>query len=324
MAGNLSLEDRIIIQAMRDNGHKVIEISNYLHRNKTTIYREMSKTKGSAGVYDAHFAHQLTSANMVRVAVRCPSTEIVNLIERKILNEQWSPEQISGWLKLEHNTSISHTWIYQYIDKDKRDGGELFNHMRHGQYSKGHREYHGKIPDRTSIEARPELVNQRSRIGDCEIDLIVGVKNQGAILSIIERVSRHCFLQKLENKKTETVVAAVIDGLKQLDCPVFTVTSDNGTEFTNHKTISEALDLKYYFAHPYASYERGSIENLNGLVRQYIPKGTDFSEIEGLGVKHIQDKLNSRPRKVLNYLTPNQYLVKFNNKSEEKKLQLRV
>ena len=324
MAGNLSLEDRIIIQAMRDNGHKAIEISNYLNRNKTTIYREISKTKSSESVYDAHFAHRLTSANMVRVAARGPSVAIVNLIERKILNDQWSPEQISGWLKLEHNISISHTWIYKYVDKDRHDGGELFNHMRHGQYSKGHVEYHGKIPDRTSIEARPEFVNQRSRIGDCEIDLIVGTKNQGAILSIIERVSRYCFLQKLENKKTETVVTAVINGLRQLNCPVFTVTSDNGTEFTNHKTISETLDLKYYFAHPYASYERGSIENLNGLVRQYIPKGTDFSEIEPSNVKHIQDKLNSRPRKVLNYLTPNQYLGRFNNKFGEEKLQLRV
>lgn len=307
MTGNLTLEERVVIQTMNNNGHKVIEISNYLQRNKTTIYREMSKRSEDGG-YNAHFAHQLTSTNMIRTRSKGPSVEAIELIENKILLEQWSPEQISGWLNLEHGIKVSHTWIYQYVSEDRNNGGELYNHMRRGKYSKGHREYQGKIPDRVSIEERPEVVNQRTRLGDYEIDLIVGIKNQGAILSMIDRVSRYCILKKLENKKAETVSNAVVASLKQYDLATLTMTSDNGTEFTNHKDISNALGLKYYFAHPYASYERGSIENLNGLVRQYIPKGTDLIEIEDSFVKQIQDKLNSRPRKILEYLTPEQYI----------------
>lgn len=319
MMGNLTLEERIVIQTMNNNGHKIIEISNYLKRNKTTIYREMSKTSED-GSYKAHFAHQLTSINMIRTRSQGPSNETIDLIEKKILLEQWSPEQISGWLKLDLGIHVSHTWIYQYVNEDKNNGGELHNHMRRGKYSKGHKEYQGKIPDRVSIEERPEVVNQRTRLGDYEIDLIVGVKNQGAILSMIDRVSRHCILKKLENKKAETVSNAVVSCLKQHAYTVLTMTSDNGTEFTNHKEISNALGLMYFFAHPYASYERGSIENLNGLVRQYIPKGTEFSEIDDSFVKQIQDKLNSRPRKVLGYLTPNQYTISY----KKQELQLLV
>jgi IS30 family transposase len=320
MSGNLSLEERIVIQTMSSNGHSVPEISNYIHRNKTTVYREIYKAKGIDGAYDAHYAHKLASSNMIRARSRAVSAEAIKFIENKILTVQWSPDQISGWLKLEHGINVSHTWIYQYVDKDKASGGELFNHMRHGRYNKGHKEYNGKIPDRISIEERPELISQRVRLGDYEIDLIVGVKNQGAILSMIDRTSRHCFLKKLENKKAETVADSVIEGVRQLNYPVLTITSDNGTEFTNHKTISSALGLSYFFAHPYASYERGSIENLNGLVRQYIPKGTDFSQIDDLYVKGIQDKLNSRPRKILDYLTPDQYV----DNIKARKLQLRV
>lgn len=320
MSENLTLQDRIVIQTMKDNGHKAIEISNYLQRHKTTIYRELSKVTGPEGLYDAHAAHQLTSMNMVRTTTQGPSQETIEKIEEKILLEQWSPEQISGWLELGYEIKVSHTWIYQHVEKDRKAGGELANHMRRGKYSKGHKEYKGKIPDRVSIEARPAIVNQRTRLGDYEIDLIVGIKNQGAILSMIDRVSRRCILQKLKDKKAQTVSEAVISSLRKLDGAAFTITSDNGTEFTNHKIISETLGLDYYFAHPYASYERGSIENLNGLIRQYIPKGTDFSEVDDLSVKLIEDKLNSRPRKILGFLTPNQFITKH----EQGELQLQI
>jgi IS30 family transposase len=293
---------------MKDNGHKVIQIANYLDRNKTTIYRELSKTNYGSQNYEAYFAHKMTKNNMVRSNQQCPSPEVIQIIEKKILMEQWSPEQISGWLKLTHNIHVSHTWIYQYVDKDRLEGGELFNHMRRGKYSRCHKEYKGIIPDRISIEHRPEIVNQRGRLGDYEIDLIVGIKNQGAILSIIDRMSRYCVLQKLHNKKAEAVSNAVIEQLRSLGYPIFTITSDNGNEFILHKEITKKLGIAYYFAHPYASYERGSIENLNGLVRQYIPKGTDFSSIESSSIEQIQKKLNARPRKILGYLTPTQYV----------------
>jgi transposase, IS30 family len=179
--------------------------------------------------------------------------------------------------------------------------------MRHGKYIKGHREYRGNIKNRISIENRPEAINQRTRLGDYEIDLVVGVKNRGAILTMIDRLSRRCILEKLPNKSSESVANIVIQSLKKHGSSPSSITSDNGTEFTLHQEISLELDIDYYFAHPYASYERGSIENLNGLIRQYIPKGTDFSDILNTDIKIIQEKLNNRPRKILDFLAPNEY-----------------
>ena len=136
----------------------------------------------------------------------------------------------------------------------------------------------------------------------------MGQKNKGAILSIIDRVSRSCILQKLNSKSSSEVSCKVVELLKLSKTPVLSITSDNGSEFTNHKFIAENLGVQYYFAHPYASYKRGSIENLNGLVRQYLPKGTDFDSISQSKIKDIQHKLNKQPRKVLNFLSPLEYI----------------
>ena len=236
---------------------------------------------------------------------RIPAQETVKLIEQQIIQNQWSPEQISQWLKLHHKEEVSHTWIYQYVAKDKAEGGELSNHLRrNGSYQKGPVEYRGKIPNRVPIEQRPEIVTERSRLGDYEIDLIVGPKNKGAILTVVDRVSRECAIRKLANKsalEVELVVTQTIKG------EAHTITSDNGTEFTNHQNIAKELSIKYFFANPYASYERGSIENLNGLIRQYIPKGKEFDDIEQNELNIIENKLNNRPRKVLDFLSPVEY-----------------
>lgn len=141
-------------------------------------------------------------------------------------------------------------------------------------------------------------------MGDYEIDLIVGPKNKGAILTVVDRVSRECAIRKLANKsalEVELVVTQTIKG------EAHTITSDNGTEFTNHQNIAKELSIKYFFANPYASYERGSIENLNGLIRQYIPKGKEFDDIEQNELNIIENKLNNRPRKVLDFLSPVEY-----------------
>ena len=141
-----------------------------------------------------------------------------------------------------------------------------------------------------------------------EIDLIVGPKNRGAILSIMDRKSRYCILEKLSGKTADEVTRTVICSLSSCCVNLFSITSDNGNEFIEHKEISKALGVDYYFAHPYASYERGTVENLNGLIRQYLPKGTDFADIPASVIKIIEDKLNHRPRKVLNYLSPHEYV----------------
>ena len=162
------------------------------------------------------------------------------------------------------------------------------------------------------IEKRPAVINDRKRLGDLEIDLVVGPKNRGAILTIIDRKSRQCAIQNLTSKKASVVSVACLEAVKRLGVEAKSITSDNGTEFTDHKDISKPLGINYFFAHPYASYERGSIENLNGLVRQYIPKKTSFKEIDQNYLTDLERRLNERPRKILKYLTPNEYVVSMN------------
>ena len=285
-----------------------------LIRIKTSIYRELSK-RNNAGVYDYKYAQQLSSSNMARHRYQGPDDKTIAMIEEKIINEQWSPEQISGWLKINFNIHISHTWIYQYVERDRQEEGELSNHMRRGKYSFEPKEYKGKIKNRTTIDKRPDIINKRQRLGDFEIDLIVGPKNKGAVLTIIDRLSRYCIIKKLLGKGSKEVKLALLSAFNDYDGCKHSITSDNGNEFTLHEDISTQLEMKYYFAHPYASYERGSIENLNGLIRQYIPKGKTFDDIDQAYIKTIEEKLNSRPRKILKFLTPEEFRVKMKEKT---------
>ena len=139
--------------------------------------------------------------------------------------------------------------------------------MRRGKYSFGHKEYKGKIKNRTTIDQRPEIINERKRLGDFEIDLIVGPKNKGAILTVVDRLSRQCIIEKLGGKGSKEIKDILFNTFNNYDGEKHSITSDNGSEFTLHEEIAKELEIDYYFAHPYASYERGSIENLNGLIR---------------------------------------------------------
>lgn len=311
MGQHLQKDERIKIQTLLEVGKSIDEISVYLKRHRSTIYREMNRPGVHAENYNAELYHLQSRANMIRNQDdNSPNKETVKLIERQIIQDQWSPEQISAWLKLHRDERVSHSWIYQYIAKDQAEGGELSNHLRRGgSYQKGPVEYRGKIPNRVPIEQRPEIVTKRTRLGDYEIDLIVGPKNKGAILTVVDRVSRECVIKKLANKsalEVEYVVSQAIKG------NAHTITSDNGTEFTNHQNIAKALSIQYFFANPYASYERGSIENLNGLIRQYIPKGKEFDNIEQTELNIIENKLNNRPRKILDFLSPIEYRNNYN------------
>ena len=164
-----------------------------------------------------------------------------------------------------------------------------------------------KLKNGTTIDQRPEIINERKRLGDFEIDLIVGPKNKGAILTVVDRLSRQCIIEKLGSKGSKEIKNILFNAFKNYDGEKHSITSDNGSEFILHEEIAEELEIDYYFAHPYASYERGSIENLNGLIRQYIPKGTVFDDINQTYVKQIEEKLNSRSRKILNFMTPQEF-----------------
>ena len=311
MTKHLQKEERIKLQALLCIGQSIDQIARHLGRHRSTIYREISRPGACDEDYDAETYHRQARSNMTRNQEdSSPSEETIKLIEQLIIQKQWSPEQISNWLKINKDESVSHTWIYQHIAKDRTEEGELSNHLRRGgrSYNKGPVEYKGKIKNRISIEHRPDVVQARNRLGDYEIDLIVGAKNKGAILTAVDRASRECIIKKLQNKSAAEIESVVVDALKH---KVKTITSDNGNEFANHRNIAEKVEADYFFANPYASYERGSIENLNGLIRQYIPKGSDLDAVDQEQLNVIADKLNNRPRKILHFLSPLEYTSKY-------------
>ena len=230
-----------------------------------------------------------------------------------LLRQEWSPEQIAGRLKLEQRPTVSHERIYLYIYADKQRGGTLYRHLR--SQKKQRKRYGGharraQIPNRTSIEQRPAIVASKGRLGDWEADTIIGSRHKGAILSCTERKSKLTLLRKLESKGALEVKREFVELLLPCADQVHTITVDNGKEFCEHKAIAAALQTRIYFAHPYASWERGLNENTNGLIRQYFPKKSDFARITHQEVQRVAARLNNRPRKTLGFKTPNEVFFK--------------
>jgi IS30 family transposase len=225
------------------------------------------------------------------------------------LRLDWSPEQISDWLQRTRRATVSHERIYQYVLTNKKAGGTLYKHLRCQKQRKkryGVRERRGQLSDRISIEARPAIVAQRSRLGDWELDTIIGKGHKQAIVSLTERKARLTLIAKVERKTADQVATTIVRLLSPHAEKVHTLTADNGKEFAQHKTIAASLDADFYFAHPYASWERGTNENMNGLIRQYFPKHRDFRTVTVEEIERAMDRLNNRPRKCLGYRTPNE------------------
>jgi IS30 family transposase len=233
--------------------------------------------------------------------------DMIVLIESK-LRIEWSPEQISGWLFKDKQESISHESIYLHVWANKKTGGDLYTYLRRQgkKYDKRRngKSTRGQIKNRVSIDDRPSVVDEKSRVGDWEIDTVIGKGHSGALVTIIERVTKFTVSQQVEGKTAAAVTKATIDLLKPMQDVVLTITADNGKEFAYHEEISEALDADVYFAHPYSSWERGLNENTNGLLRQYFPKKTDFKKVTQCEVKRAVERLNARPRKLLGFKTP--------------------
>jgi len=218
-------------------------------------------------------------------------------------------------LKLENFPSVSHETIYKHVYQNKQEGGVLYTHLsRQHRYRKRIHKYckRGGWDTRRPISERPAIVETRSRIGDWEADTIIGRRQNGSILSLVERRSRFCLLEKLANRSPDTLADAACKKLLPVKDKVLTITSDNGFEFIRHQRIAERLDADFFFADPYSSWQRGTNENTNGLVRQYIPKKSDFSLVSETDVQLVADRLNNRPRKALGFRTPNEIFFKQN------------
>lgn len=309
--GHLTLEQRYTIEVMKEAGHKQCKIAETIGRHKSVISREIRRNCDErSGKYKASLAQRKYKDRLrSKPKQKRFTNEVKNYVEEK-LSDQYSPEQIVGEAKLKGVDCVSTERIYQHVWEDKKKKGGLYKNLRNSgkRYRKrgNQKDSRGKIKGRVSISQRPEIVEQRKRFGDFEIDTIIGKNRKGAIVTINDRVTGLLIMRKLEGKNAEVLAEKTIQALNPWKAHIHTITSDNGKEFACHEKIADSLDIDFYFADPYHSWQRGSNENLNGLIRQYIPKKTDFSTISEEDIKQIETKLNHRPRKRLQFLTPYQ------------------
>lgn len=305
---HLTVKQRYALKAYLKCNKSKSEIAKLLNVDRSTIYRELRRNSRKRGSYDPDFAEEQAKERKDRLCTyRKFDVAMQKRIDHWIKEEQWSPEQIVGYCRKHSIAMVSHERIYQYIRKDKLSGGTLYKHLRH-QLKHRKRPVSGKHPiikNKVSIEERPEIVNNKERFGDWEIDLIVGENNKGAMVTLVERTTSMIMIQKLEEGKNADGVASTVLGmLMPYKDTVRSITSDNGPEFARHELMSKKLDADFYFAHPYSSWERGLSEYSNKLIRQYIPKQTNFDIFDDQYVKQVQYKINRRPRKNLSFRTP--------------------
>lgn len=308
---HLTHEERCQISSYFVNGYSRGEIADLIGRDKSVISREI-KRNSVEHVYEVEQA-QNNSELRRSVASSRPNKMTAELIERiktMLAETDASPEQISGRLRREHGIEISHEAIYQFIWADKHSGGTLYEHLRHRTkpYNRrsGKNAGRGLIPNRVDITERPIIVEAKERFGDLELDTIVGAKHQSAIVSAVDKASKFTWLMWVARATAGCVSEALQSRLFDLAYQglIRTSTSDNGSEFARHEEMARGLGCDHYFATPYHSWERGLNEHTNGLVRQYFPKGTDFTKLTQAEVLFVEDKLNNRPRKILNFMTP--------------------
>lgn len=300
----LTQEQRYQIYALKQAEQQSKRIAEIVGVHASTISRELKRNRGKKG-YRPKQANQKAQERKHGAKKRI-GNETWEYIDQK-LKKEWSPEQVSGRLKSKHRIKISHEWIYQYVLTNKETGGSLYKHLRCQKRNRkryGSNERRGSLPNRRSIDERPIIVEERSRIGDWESDTIIGKGHKQAIVTLVERKSRLLLMQKVEKRTAEKVGEATITMLFTKKCK--TLTSDNGKEFANHELVAKALAIDYFFAHPFSSWERGTNENTNGLIRQYFPKHSAFNTITHEDVIAVMDKINNRPRKCLDFKTPNE------------------
>jgi IS30 family transposase len=290
-------------------------------RSPSTVSRELRRNGHERRRYAAPRAQERYLQRRKRCVRRPklgPHVPLTAYVRDKLL-EDWSPEQIAGTLAREHPGNpamrVSHETIYAYVYKEKRNGGKLFEHLRQAHRRRRRRANlrgkRGRIVGRVPIDKRPKMVNARKRTGDWEGDTVFGQGHRKALVTALERKTGFLMAQKVNDKTADTVARALIELFDGIP-PSFrkTLTLDNGLEFARFNAVEDARGLRVFFAHPYSAWERGANENINGLLRQYLPKKTDFRDLSPEQLQAYVDKLNNRPRKRLGYRTPAQAFAK--------------
>ncbi len=308
---HLTQDKRCQIYAFKKSGKNQMEISKEVNVSQSTVCREIQRNSGKKG-YRHKQAHEKTLKRRLEASlcIKKMTGNVLFLAEKMLVNDQLSPEQISGRLSFEYKTSISHETVYKHIWNDKHSGGNLYKNLRRSgkKYNKraGKLAGRGLIPNRVDIDSRPAEVNAKNRVGDFEGESIIEAQHQSSILSLVERKTRVTLLRLLSGPKAHETARAIVEKLEPIKNFVKTITTDNGKEFAQHEFVAQKLNAKFYFAHPYHAWEGGLNENTNGLVRQYFPKGCDFSKLSEQQVLDVEKKLNNRPRKTLGYRTPSE------------------
>ncbi len=305
---HLTDAERCQIHALLHRGLSNREIARDLGRDPATISREASRNRGQRGYRHQQADGKATARRQEASAVPRKRTPERWAVVEDRLQEGWSPEQIAGWHRQQGEVMAGKEWSYQYVRADRQAGGTRYRCLRRRgkkpNWRGGRHAGRGHIPDRVDLAERPSVVAEKSRVGDWELDTIMGAKHRGALVSAVDRGSKFPFLEWVEGKTAAAVTAALIRRLGPVRDRVHTGTADHGKEFARHREIAQKLDAGFYFATPYHSWERGRNEHTNGLVRQYFPKGTDFRQVTAAPVRAVEDRLHRRPRKVLGYRTP--------------------
>ena len=300
---HLSQVERYQIYALMKAGQDQTQIAKLLDRHKSTISRELSRNRGLKGYRPKQACATATKrSEKSRNAATMPPW--VAEQAACLLKLQWSPEQIAGKLPVSHET------LYQHVYSDKARGGTLWKNLRCQKQKRkryaGGRDRRGQIPHRRPLSDRPSHIEARKQVGHWECDTVIGANHKGAIVTMVERKSGFGVIVKVAHKTSDLVSRAIVEGLQPFADRVKTLTYDNGKEFAAHIQIDQALKSTGYFARPFASWERGSNENFNGLLRQYVPKKRSMNTVDEEEITMIQNRLNSRPRKRLGFKTPSE------------------
>lgn len=309
---HLTHAERYYIWQRLSNLDSLTKIASDLGVHKSTVSREVKRNSLSFS-YHPIIAHQMAVKR--REVAKTKFSKLTDKVKQYIHDKlilTWSPEQIAG--RMPKSIKVSHEAIYQYIRYDRKHKGMLYKLLPHkGKKYNYHGNKHSPILNWIDISLRPKIVDTKSRIGDYEIDTIIGKRfgSKQCLFTMVDRKSKFTFIRKLKNTTAITIQNALEDIYDNTMVPIKTLTSDNGHEFANHQLIAQNISCGFYFARPYRSADRGLNEHTNGLIRRFLPKGTDFAKITCDTISNVQHLLNHRPRKSLGFLTPHEVMTRY-------------
>jgi IS30 family transposase len=299
-------KERYIISFALARGVSKVAIARELNRSRSTIQREIKRNRLKNGFYKPYLAHQISGYRRKQSRRKSYFTKAEWDLVYQMIRVECSPDQVAARLKKEGLVKMHFGTIYREIKRNKRKGGRLFAHLRQANKQRrkrnGRPDSRGILRGKRNISLRPQVANKRLELGHWEVDLIRGHRADGWVMTMIDRKSRLVRIRKLNGKTAAEVTRRLIPLVHFHR--IRTITVDNGCEFHGFKEVESASSVRFYFANAHRSWERGSIENMNGLIRQYLPKLMRLSNLTQARCDFIEGRLNRRPRKILNYRTP--------------------